>query len=269
MAEPASMPGKLRSSASHLASRTYSSGVLDSFLETFGLRAPPDIDQKAVGWSALLEERYRTLRVRRWPGWRVQAYNEILYAVVRVTRPRVLLETGVEHGLSSSYLLAALRDNDLGTLHSIEIGPPGGWQPGPPTPGELPASEVARIGSAIPPQLRGRWNLHVGSAQDQLPRLLRELGKIDLFFHDSDHSEDHMLWEYRTAWEYLPEGGWLVSDDIDFNRAFDRFGHDVAGVPWRWIGAKPRRGLLRKGGPFLPPSVTNEYRDTPRGQNHG
>lgn len=268
MAEPASMPGRLRVSASHLASRTYSSGVLASFLETFGLRAPADIEQKAIGWSTCLEERYRTLRVRRWPGWRVQAYNEILYAVVRVIRPRVLLETGVEHGLSSSYLLAALKDNDLGTLHSIEIAPPGGWQPGPPPPGELPPSQVARIGSVIPSQLRTRWNLHVGPAQDQLPRLLRELGKIDLFFHDSDHSEEHMLWEFRTAWKFLPEAGWLVSDDIDFNRAFDRFSHEVDSTPWRWIGPKPRRGLLRKGGPDLPASPANENRNTHGHQNH-
>jgi len=252
MANSVSVPGRLRSSASHLASRTYSSGVLDAFLGRFGLRAPSGMASKANEWSNCLEDRYRTLRVRRWPGWRVQAYNEILYAVVRVVRPQVVLETGVQHGLSSSYLLAALSDNDLGTLHSIEIAPPGGWQRGPPAAGQLPSEEVARIGSAIPPQLRDRWKLHVGPAQEELPRLLQELGQIDLFFHDSDHSENHMLWEFRSTWEHLARGGWLASDDIDYNRAFDVFSREVNGVPWKWIGQKPRRGLIRKEGPPLP-----------------
>jgi predicted O-methyltransferase YrrM len=250
MAETELRPGRLRSSASHLASRTYSSGVLDSFRQVYALRETPGVDRRAAEWSQELEDRYRTLRARRWPGWRVQAYNEVLYGVIRITRPDILVETGVEHGLSTSYILAALRDNASGALHSIEIAPPGGWRSGTQPANGFSADEVLRIGSVIPSELRSRWQLHVGSAQDILPPLLRDLGNIDLFFHDSDHSENHMLWEYRTAWEHLPEGGWLVSDDIDFNRAFDQFVRGAPGSVWKWIGSKPRRGLIRKGAPL-------------------
>ena len=38
--------------------------------------------------------------------------------------------------------------------------------------------------------------------------------KIDIFFHDSLHTYDHMMFEYLTSWDYLKEGGVLFSDDI-------------------------------------------------------
>jgi predicted O-methyltransferase YrrM len=254
MAVPKSVPAALRSAASRLASRNYSSGVLDSLGQTFDLIVPEDAERRASTWSSELEGRYQSLGVRRWPGWRVQAYNEVLYSLVRTVRPSVLVETGVEHGLTSAYILGALNDNHSGTLHSIELVAPGGWQQ-PPSDSGMPApADVSRIGSVIPAELRNRWQLHLGPAQEQLPRLLHDLGTIDLFFHDSDHSEPHMLWEYRTAWEHLPTGGWLVSDDIDFNHAFDRFRSGISGVAWKWIGSRPRHGLIRKGPAVAPPS---------------
>src|SRR5580658_507967 len=52
-------------------------------------------------------------------------YGEIdapleLYAIVRLRRPRHVLEVGVSYGVSSAYLLRALERNRQGTLHSID-----------------------------------------------------------------------------------------------------------------------------------------------------
>jgi hypothetical protein len=35
------------------------------------------------------------------------------------------------------------------------------------------------------------------------------------------------MWEYLTAWPYLPVGGVLASDDIGHNTAFFDFGRQV------------------------------------------
>ncbi len=43
-----------------------------------------------------------------------------LYAIVRLVRPRHVVEVGVSSGVSSAYLLQALERNEHGTLHSID-----------------------------------------------------------------------------------------------------------------------------------------------------
>src|SRR5207245_10685715 len=77
--------------------------------------------------------------------------------------------------------------------------------------------------SLLPAELRNRWDLHLGDAKDLLPKLLSELDRIDIFIHDSLHTYEHMLFEFRTAWPHLCDGGILLSDDTDWNEAFLEF----------------------------------------------
>jgi predicted O-methyltransferase YrrM len=79
------------------------------------------------------------------------------------------------------------------------------------------------IGFIIPEDLKVRWKLYVGYSREVLEPLLKELNLIDLFFHDSEHSYENMMYEYETAWKYLKKGGYLVSDNIEWNNAFDDF----------------------------------------------
>jgi predicted O-methyltransferase YrrM len=134
--------------------------------------------------------------------------GELVYALVRATRPEVVVETGVATGVTSAFALAALEDNGAGRLHSVD----------------LPPAEMLRadaVGCAIPPQLRERWTYHWGSARRLLPRVLAQTaGARRLFVHDSDHSYDNMRWELELAWDALADGEWLVADDVDLNDAF-------------------------------------------------
>lgn len=57
--------------------------------------------------------------------------------------------------------------------------------------------------------------------------LLEQLGKINMFIHDSQHSYENMMFEYITAWNHLKEGGILLSDDTNLNRAFIDFSAKV------------------------------------------
>lgn len=86
-------------------------------------------------------------------------------------------------------------------------------------------------GYIIPKDLKSRWTLILGSSRQKLPVLCRKLGKVDMFLHDSEHTYDMMLYEYRTVWPYIRRGGLLVSHDVHFNDAFLDFCDEIGLKP--------------------------------------
>jgi hypothetical protein len=149
--------------------------------------------------------------------------NGYLYAACRGLNPDVVVETGVRRGVSTAFILQALKDNDKGRLYSIDL--PNVIVEGDTSnvlPGEL------ETGGQVPDSLKGeRWSLILGDSKVELPKLLSRLGEIDVFHHDSLHTYDHMLFEYREAWKYLRHGGLLLSDDAGCNSAFVDFYSEV------------------------------------------
>jgi predicted O-methyltransferase YrrM len=132
----------------------------------------------------------------------------VQYAAVRALEPDSVVETGVASGVSSAYILLALERNWKGTLHSIEVGDRAYLPPG------------RENGWIVPDHLRPRWRLHIGDVRATLPSLLRELGQVDIFIHDSLHTYDHMKWELELAHRHVKRGGLLLADDALGNYAF-------------------------------------------------
>lgn len=60
-----------------------------------------------------------------------------------------------------------------------------------------------------------RWNLILGDAKIELPKLLKQLKSVDIFLHDSLHTYEHMMFEYNTVWKHLSVNGLLLSDDVN------------------------------------------------------
>lgn len=143
------------------------------------------------------------------------------YAAIRAFAPDIIVETGVACGVSSSYLLSALHKNSRGMLHSIELGDER-YLP----PGKAP-------GWVVPEQLKSRWDLRIGDSRELLPKLLEELSAVDVFIHDSLHTYEHMLWEYRAAYSFIRPGGLLISDDAAWNPAFPEFCAEVRATRFR------------------------------------
>ena len=156
--------------------------------------------------------------------WSADLYAKkilLQYAAIRAFAPEIVVETGVANGVSSSYLLLALEMNGQGRLYSIEIGDSSFLPPGKPT------------GWIVPERLRPRWDLRIGDSRELLPKLLAELGMVGVFIHDSLHTYEHMLWEYRAAVPYVKPGGLLISDDADWNRAFPDFSAETRATRFR------------------------------------
>jgi predicted O-methyltransferase YrrM len=185
-------------------------------------------EQAALFWRTVEGEtrghRYNTGRATGREG-----YGEglRLYAILRKLRPRIAVETGVCNGVSTAFLLLALDANGEGELHSLDLPEIAGedYETGTFWDGKggavIPAGR--QPGWMIPERLRDRWHLTIGRSQDVLPDLLRRLGAIDFFMHDSEHSEACMRFEFEHAWAALRPGGVLAADDVTQNSAFPDF----------------------------------------------
>ncbi len=78
-------------------------------------------------------------------------------------------------------------------------------------------------GWLVPERLRQRWTLILGRSQEKLPELFEKLGRVDLFFHDSEHSYQCMWFEMNEAKRYLSPGGTILAHDVHLNPAFADF----------------------------------------------
>lgn len=136
-----------------------------------------------------------------------------LYVLCRIIQPEIVVETGVAEGFSSAFILYALEKNHKGHLYSIDLPN----QPGQ----ELKGNKYT--GWLIPENLKSRWTLILGPSREKLPPLLANLKKVNIFYHDSDHSYDNMLFEFKEAEKYLNLKGILIADDITENNAFEEF----------------------------------------------
>lgn len=147
--------------------------------------------------------------------YNLSEYHRALYIIARILKPEIVIETGVFEGHSSLALLLALKENNKGHLHSIDL----------PSPKLPPGKESGWI---VPEHLRKRWDLRLGKSSDLLPDLLKEVREVDIFLHDSEHSYENMHWEYKTAWRYIRKGGLLLSHDISQNSAFRDFAKHIS-----------------------------------------
>jgi methyltransferase family protein len=131
----------------------------------------------------------------------------LCYALARVIQPRAIVETGVCYGVTSAFLLKALQVNGGGVLHSIDLPP-------------LGKDADQFVGRFIPCELRSSWKLYRGSSKSLLSMVLKDVGKVGLFVHDSLHTRRNMMREFETVTPYLSCKAAVIADDIEGNDAF-------------------------------------------------
>lgn len=183
-----------------------------------------------------LQSRGLTVGPFSFHGWNDgdAGFVRAIWTLVRHLRPDVVVETGVAHGVTSRFILEALLLNRAGNLWSVDLPP---------------FNPVTRqeVGIAVDdPALRERWTYIAGTSRRRLPPLLSQLRRIDLFIHDSMHSERNVAFELELAWRYLRPGGVMIVDDIDSNPAFGKFCEARKGQPSFVCTAEPLRPDTRR-----------------------
>ncbi len=179
-------------------------------------------------------------------------YRIALYAIIRAIQPKVAIETGVLHGLTSAFLLRALELNGHGKLISIDL---------PSYPAEGPSNKDGynavlpagkEPGWTVPPSLHGHWDLRLGTSRDVLADLDGKVDGLGFFCHDSEHTFPTMWFEMNWAWERLVPGGVLICDNAEANTSFVEFARRVDRFPMLFpapdsrVNEPPRFGLLQK-----------------------
>jgi len=158
----------------------------------------------------------------------------LLYLLVRALRPERVVETGVWYGWSSRAILTALHANERGRLTSIDLPTVGsGRTYADGTFDGIHVGATADTGRVVPEYLRARWDLRVVPTPAESTAALETAAQpgMDLFLHDSEHSYENMMREFRIAWAGLRPHGVLYADDVNWNRAFPEFARSVGRDP--------------------------------------
>jgi hypothetical protein len=151
----------------------------------------PHTDEALVAWL-------RAATAGRWL-WtkREPRFGKRLawYALARILRPGLIIETGVHDGLGSMILLRALQRNAEqgapGRLVSFDVNPNAGWLVG-----------------AHP-----MWELRIESSSDGLPAVLARPQAPGMFVYDGWHGREAELSDLEAVQQRLSPSGVLVSDD--------------------------------------------------------
>ncbi len=145
-----------------------------------------------------------------------------LYLVVKDAKPDLIIETGVAQGISTYFILKALKENGKGKLISIDLPnhKKGGYTMPDGTNDAVYIPEGLESGWIVPDELRGNWRLLIGKSSDKLPELENE--KFDMFIHDSEHSYENMSFELDWALKHMDKG-LIVVDDSERNNALNDF----------------------------------------------
>ena len=119
------------------------------------------------------------------------------YALVRVAKPRIVVETGIDKGLGSCVLTSALIKNAqegfLGHYYGTDINPSAGY---------LLSGIYGEYGEIL-----------YGDSIHSLERLNET---IDLFINDSDHSADYEEKEYEIIANKLGSNAIVISDNSHY-----------------------------------------------------
>jgi len=132
------------------------------------------------------------------------------YAFCRVLKPQVVIETGVAFGVTSSFILAAMAENQRGKLYSIDLPP-------------LAEHADDFVGILVPEALKSRWQLLRGTSRRLLPELAHSVAPIDLFIHDSLHTYRNISFELDTVTPLLNRPAGILVDDVEHSRAFSEW----------------------------------------------
>lgn len=189
-----------------------------------------------------VEELQSKYNARYEPGWVNLNDALFLYWLVRHQNPRVIVQTGVCNGLSSAFMVLALAKNQAqGKIYAVDLAQVFDSTDPYWTTRDRCYGVVIPTGKSsgwlVPDCHQSHFSVSQGDAKRLLPELVDKLDSIDLFYHDSDHTYDHMMFEFREVKRRLKPGGLVVADDISWNSSLWDFADEHAVPAYNFRGS--------------------------------
>lgn len=129
------------------------------------------------------------------------------YAIIRAKKPKIVIETGVDKGMGSCILTAALIKNTEegypGKYYGTDINPRAGY---------LLKGKYADFGEIL--------------YGDSIESLKKFNGQIDVFINDSDHSSEYEWEEYQIIKNKLSNDAIILGDNSHTNTKLLQFSMD-------------------------------------------
>jgi len=135
----------------------------------------------------------------------------LLYFITRYIVPDCIVETGVAAGFSSSSFLTAIKNNGRGKLFSSDFPY-----------FRLPNPE-GYIGIVVEESLKDNWKLYIDGDEVNLPKILEDVNKIDIFHYDSDKTYSGRKKAISLIESSLSDDSIILIDDIQDNSFFYDF----------------------------------------------
>jgi Methyltransferase domain len=152
------------------------------------------------------------------------------YAVARAVKPRLVVETGIKHGLGSLVLLVALernaREGSGGRLISFDVDPFSGW--------------------VVPDRLRHNWEPVFASTFTALEATL-DGQEVDLFICDTPPDHEIELFEMRTALCHAAPGIILIAGNGDRTTVLPELAAELDGE-YHLFAERPRHHIYPGAG---------------------
>jgi predicted O-methyltransferase YrrM len=133
---------------------------------------------------------------------------QLVYFLVRHLRPKVVLETGVAAGWTSSAILSALERNGGGALYSSDF------------PYFRLEQPERYVGCLVEDRLRADWHLGLKGDRANLAEFLPQVDRIDFVHYDSDKTADGRAFALEAIAPKLGSNAPVMMDDIDDNTFF-------------------------------------------------
>jgi predicted O-methyltransferase YrrM len=145
------------------------------------------------------------------------------YCVARACRPGLIVETGTHDGLGTALLLrAAERNTADGTptrVATLDIEPASGW--------------------LVSERLKKRLEVYTGDTRETLPSAL-EGREVGMFIHDSEHTAERELFEFRVAIDHAAPSLVMISDNAHATTALKDLALEL-GVEYHHFTERPLR----------------------------
>lgn len=209
------------------------------------LEGDPDyanFQQKMAELDAFMTRMNRDYPGTYFPGSVTIEDARFLYYLVRLVKPKAMIQTGVSNGVSCAFITLAMKHNaNGGKLYAIDL--PHIYDP---SDDDFHQDTLYGVlipngrnsGWLVPDGLAHAFECWAGDAKELLPKMLKTVGAIDVFYHDSDHTYDHMWFEFDAALPYLPPHGLIIADDIAWSTVTWDFAQKIGCVALNHCGSQ-------------------------------